>query len=262
MKKIYNIYLKIVSINLSMAFAYRANLIGSFVATSSWTLLVIVTMLIVIGKARVVAGWNQPELLLLTGTMLVIVGVFEIHFKRSFQRLSETIFFGNLDLLLVKPVDSQFLVSFIHMNVMGFLRMMVGVVFVCIVIIWYHIPISLFSIVSYLVFLLFGLACYYAIWLMASTLLIWYPRLSNLLEVINSLNHTTRFPPSMYREFNTYLFLFLLPYMFIVATPVKVLIHRAEGTDIIGLLVSALLLGMISRIFWRTALRSYTSSGG
>lgn len=260
MKQFSQVYKSIVSVNASMFFSYRANLFGSLLATSSWTILVIITMLIAVDRAKSVAGWEQPELLLLTGTMLILLGLFELHFKRSFQRLSDTIFQGDLDLLLLKPVDSQFLVTFIHMNFMSILRLVTGIGFVVYIIVYYQLPISFASAVGYGMLLFIGLICYYSIWMMICTILIWSPRLSNLVEVINSMNHTTRFPPAMYQEFNTYLFLFLLPYMFIVATPLHALLGEAQMIDYIGLFGSAIVLFTASRMFWKYALRYYTSA--
>ena len=79
MKKYFSLYKQLYTINLSLLFMYRMNFINEFIGTSVWTILVVGTMLLVTQRAKLVAGWNQGELLLLTGTLLLILGLFEIN---------------------------------------------------------------------------------------------------------------------------------------------------------------------------------------
>jgi ABC-2 type transport system permease protein len=242
--------------------AYRASMISRFIAVSMWTALTIVTMLLITDKAKVVAGWTQGEMLLITGGLLICLGLFELHFKRSFQQLPDTIFHGNLDNLLLKPVDSQFMISFIQLNIMALWRITVGFIFLFYVLQRFSIAVTLERMVLFVLLLFVGLAIYYCLWLLAATTLVWFPRLSNILDVMNSMNHASRFPPDMYREFSTFIFLLILPYMFITATPVKVLLQKATLFDILGLLTSAVILFFVSRKFWQYSLRYYTSASG
>lgn len=260
MKKYYSLYKQLNKINLSLFLAYRINFINEFIATSVWTGLIVSTMLLLTRRATVVAGWNQGEMLLLTASIIMILGIFEIHFKRSFQLLPTTIFKGDLDNLLLKPVDSQFMVSFISFKLMGLWRFLIGVIFLWYVLHTYHIHYTFANAVSYAVLLFVGSIIYYTLWFVVSTFLIWNPRLSNLLDVMNSMNHASRFPPDMYREFHTVLFFVLLPYMVLVSTPVKVFLGKAGYQDIISLLVLAVGMFVISRMFWKFSLRYYTSA--
>lgn len=262
MKRYFSLYKKLTQFNLTLFFAYRSTVINQLIATSVWTGLIITTMLIITARAKNVAGWTQPEMLLLTGSLLIILGLFELHFKRSFQQMPDTILYGNLDDLLLKPIDSQFLLSYAHMNIFGLWRVLVGVGFSISIIQRFHILIHAAEVFGYLVCLLAGLVIYYCIWFILSTLLIWFPRLSNILDVANSLNHVSRFPPEMYREFSSLLYFFLLPYMFITATPVHILLNRANAYDIGGLCIVSIGMLILSRLFWQFALRSYTSASG
>lgn len=260
MKKYYSLYKQLNKINLSLFLAYRINFINEFIATSVWTLLIVFTMLLITRRATMVAGWNQGEMLLLTASIIIILGIFEVHFKRSFQLLPTTIFKGDLDNLLLKPVDSQFMISFISFKVMGVWRFIIGIVFLWYVIHTYHIQITIEHAVSYFGLLLVGSIMYYTLWFAVSTLLIWNPRLSNLLDVMNSMNHASRFPPEMYKEFNTLLFFVLLPYMVLVSVPVKVLLGKAGFQDVLVLLSLAVVMFMGTRMFWKFSLKYYTSA--
>ncbi len=242
--------------------AYRVNFFNELIATSVWTALIIATMLLLTDKATMVAGWTQGEMLLLSATIIIILGIFEIHFKRSFFLLSDTIFYGRLDGLLVKPVDSQFMVSFSSYKIMGIWRMMIGIIFLIVVLHKFHIVYTGFQLLQYIILVIVGNVIYYSLWFMMATLLIWNPRLSNILDVMNSMNHASRFPPEMFKEFNIFLFLFLFPYMILVSTPVKMLLHKATIEDISVLIITACGMFCFTRWLWNYSLRYYTSASG
>lgn len=262
MKRYWKLYKKFFVINMALFFSYRANALNQLIASTVWTILLLGTMLLITEKAQLVAGWSQAEMLLLTGGLLMTLGLFEIHFKRSFQYMPDVILYGNLDNLLIKPVDSQFIASFTKLNPFGLYRAVIAAIFLTYVIFRFDIVITTSGLLGYFLLLLFGVGIFYSIWLFFVTLLIWFPRLSNIIDVANSMNHISRFPPEMYREFNLYIFLFLLPYMFIVSTPVKVLLQKASVLDAAVMLSLAIIMGIGSRMFWKFALRYYTSASG
>lgn len=262
MKKYFSLYKQIIKINFAVLMTYRANLVGHLVVTSVWTGLTIFTMLILTENAKVVYGWTQAEMLLMTGGFTILIGIFTFFFKRGFQQLPETFLYGKLDGILLKPVDSLFLVSFLYTGITSILRSIVGIIFLGYVIMRFQVEVTFLSVLSFSLLLIAGIIIYYSIWTLAATLLVWFPRLSNLLDLVNSMNHTSRFPPEVFKEFNIFLFLFLLPYMFILAAPVRVLMQEPSLIDVMILIVSAIGLLFCARTFWLFALRSYTSASG
>ena len=62
-----------------------------------------------IGKST---GWEQSEFFLFLGTTWLINSLVQTFFMPNAQEFSELIRTGNLDFALVKPIDTQFLISF------------------------------------------------------------------------------------------------------------------------------------------------------
>lgn len=262
MKHILSIYKHIIVLNFSVLLAHRANLIGQLIGTILWTFLAIFTMSILADRAHSVAGWDQADLLLLTGGLTISIGLFSFLCKKSFQHFPEIILYGELDGLLLKPIDSQYLVSLSIIHFPSLIRVLTGIAFTWYVISAFAVPVSVISIVSFIIFICLGVIIYYSLWMMACTLLIWFPRLSNILEVTNSLNHVSRFPPEVYQEVHMFLFILLLPYTFVLATPVNLLLQRASLIDVASMIFCTLLLFFLSRKFWHYALRYYGSASG
>ena len=94
---------------------FRANFLIQCVSATSWTLMNIGFYVVVfqhtdaIGKST---GWEQSEFFLFLGTTWLINSLVQTFFMPNAQEFSELIRTGNLDFALVKPIDTQFLISF------------------------------------------------------------------------------------------------------------------------------------------------------
>jgi ABC-2 type transport system permease protein len=63
-----------------------------------------------------IAGWERGEVLLLVATLFFIDGLRYFFFYHNLKNLPSDVTEGNLDLILTKPVDSQFWFSLRRLN--------------------------------------------------------------------------------------------------------------------------------------------------
>ena len=130
---------------------------------------------------------------------------------------------------------------------------------------WYmlvkmQISITLINILGFCALAFFGIAILYSIWFIVCTLIIWFPRLSNLVDLLYNLNGLARFPPEMIYGLKNFFLLFLIPFTLTIALPTKVLFNRVLNGEIILLTAISFVLFWLSRKFWKFALRYYTSA--
>jgi ABC-type uncharacterized transport system permease subunit len=110
---------------------FRANFLLQCVSATSWTLMNIGFYIIVfqhtdaIGKTT---GWEQSEFFLFLGTTWLINSLVQTFFMPNAQEFSELIRTGNLDFALVKPIDTQFLISFQRVEWSSLSNFVLGVV--------------------------------------------------------------------------------------------------------------------------------------
>jgi len=254
------IYRELLRLNLSALLAYRSNFVNSVVASIAWGVFSLISIILLTYRTQSVFGWTREEILLLTGAYSVLIGIFHTLFSRNFERFSRLVLYGQLDAVLVKPVDTQFLVSFWLVNYAGLFRVIVGAAFIIYLLhaLTITIPVSVGAV--FLLFLIAGVLLLYSVWFLAATLTIWFPRLTNIVDVMYTVSGISRLPREMYQQLSWYIFLFLLPLTFIVITPVRALIGNVTPTDSIGLVSFAFILFFLSRKFWQFALRFYTSA--
>jgi len=260
MKHYLRIYKTLIKMNFSVLLIYRANFINSLITTLSWGVFQIIFISVLTAKTTLVFGWHRQELIILAVSYVIVVAIFHTLFSRNFDYLSRIINKGELDYFLLKPIDSQFLISLTNFGWAQIFRCLMGIFFMVYFINKFSIHVTLLNVFGFLVLIIFGLALLYSLWLIISTLLIWYPNLDNLVDILYTINGFARYPGEMFREINSFLIFFILPYTFTIATPTKALLNKILAGDVFTLLATCFCLFFISRFFWRFALRFYTSA--
>jgi ABC-2 type transport system permease protein len=156
MKRYIRLYVALLQLNFHALLSYRANLVNSAIASIGWGIISIVSMYILTAKNSSIYGWNRNELLLLTGVYSVSIGIFHTIFSRNFDRFSRVIHDGDLDGMLLKPVDSQFSLSFTLFNFMSVTRLLIGLSFTIYILFLLHVQLTIMSLLGFIFFLLLG----------------------------------------------------------------------------------------------------------
>lgn len=256
------IYKTLLKLNFSYLIAYKSNMGNSILANSVWGFFSLLLIVILTSKTPSVFGWTRNELFLLFGVYNIFTSVFQFFFTRGFDRFSETINRGRLDYLLLKPVDSQFLISFSYANFPVLLRIFLGGGFIVYVLIQMHYFPTLIQCFVTLVLMLSSIIVLYSIWYIVSTCLVWWSSLSNLVGLMYEINGATRYPQEMYRSVSPILFYTVLPLTLVATIPTQALIGKATISNMFLLIFFAVFLFFVSRVFWKYALKFYTSAGG
>jgi len=226
----------------------------------AWGLFSVYSIVLLTSRTTSVFGWKREEILLLTAVYTSLTGLFYTFLAPNFERLSNITNFGQLDRILLLPIDSQFSISVWEVNYTRLVRILIGIVLFVVLGPSLNLQISLSSGTLFVMVFLVGLLLQYTIWFLVATLTIWFTRLSNLVECMYSVTGMARYPREMFRQLAEYVFVFLLPITLIVITPVKVLFQKATAREVIMLLLVTGGLFYLSRKFWQFALRFYTSA--
>src|SRR3989442_353925 len=76
-----------------------------------WVASSLVPLLVLFSTRQSVAGWCQPQALLVVAFFTLLKGLLDGGIQPALQNVVEHIRRGTLDFILLKPADAQFLVS-------------------------------------------------------------------------------------------------------------------------------------------------------
>ena len=187
-------------------------------------------------------GWSVGEMLLLIGTYYIVQGVGDTTVGPSVERLLEHIRLGTLDFTLLKPANSQFLVTMRHfkVNLNGGL--------------------SAAQVVSFIVTLVCGLALVYCLLLSLATLAFWFVRVENLLVIYGAFVDAARFPVDIYPGWLRLTLSSVAPIGIAVTVPAEALAGKLDVVGLVAIAGATILAWIFTSWFWRFGLRSYTGA--
>jgi len=258
---------------------FRMNFVLQCVSSIGWTLMNVGFYLIIfqytdsIGEG---SGWDRDRFFLFIATTWFINSVVQAFFMPNAQEFSELIRTGGLDFALLKPIDTQFLISFRRVDWSSLSNFLAGFV---IAIVSLHalatrevdpmVP-SVLSVILYVIFLACGVAIMYSLMICLSATSIWLGRNQTLYNFWFYITNFSRYPMEMYnRGMGKPLygfFTFVVPVLLVVNVPARLLAKPiSPRTDeewmLVGWAVIATLLSvMASRWVFARALSSYRSA--
>lgn len=245
--------------SISAQLEYRANFIVSVLNAALMTGGALFGLLLLTSDGQPVGGWSFFESVVVVGLFTMVQGFIGAVLYPNLSKLSEEIRLGTMDFHLIKPVDTQLLISTRNLNLFRLIDMVTGVGLVA----WAaaNIPQATWAGAGLMLALaLAALAIVYAIWFLLSTTAFWFVKVQNVTELFNGFFRAGQFPVSAYPGWVRGLFTFVLPIAFITTVPAEALTGRLAPSTALAAAAIAIALLSISRWFWRVALRSYTSA--
>lgn len=203
-------------------------------------------------------GWSWDEALIVLGVFTLLQGFAATFLAPNLNQIVRQVQLGTLDFVLLKPISSQFWLSTRTVSPWGVPDLLFGLVLIGYAGSRLHIAASAY--VLAIVPLVFGLLSLYSLWFMLGATSIWFVKIYNVTEVLRGLLEAGRFPMAAYPVGFRFFFTFIIPVAFLTTIPAEALLQRAELSWILGAAGLAIALLGVAHIFWRFALRFYTSA--
>src|SRR5271166_5919742 len=96
---------------LARELAFRGNLIAKVAVEVLWLAILLIFYLTVFQNTSSVAGWTEERYLFFVGCYFAMAALVETFFLSNCNEFSDLVRSGDLDFLLLKPIDEQFLVT-------------------------------------------------------------------------------------------------------------------------------------------------------
>ncbi|MBI2033044.1 MAG: ABC-2 family transporter protein [Candidatus Levybacteria bacterium] len=253
------IYLISLRLNFLRLLEYRANFVNSTISSVGWGVFSVIVIFLLTAKVPHFFGWTRNELLVLSACVNIFFGFFRGMFSGNFETISVVVKFGKLDGYLTKPVNSQFLISTTYMTLTGLFRVVLGALFLWYLLYIFNMPVNIFDVLLFMLLLGLGIILLYSLWFIVITLTIWYPNLSNIVGLMYAFDSTIRYPQEMYKQLQG-VFFFIFPFTLVIIPATKALLHKVTIIEVLSLLLFSLVFLYLSNLFWRYALRFYTSA--
>jgi ABC-2 type transport system permease protein len=215
-------------------------------------------------------GWGKYEFFLFLSTTLVVNSIVQALFMTNADEFSELIRTGSLDFALLKPIDTQFLVSLQRIEWSSLGNLVFGLVLIVYASVKLGDAPGPLEIGLYLVYVACGVTILYALMIAMAASSVWLGRNQTLYDFWFYITNFSRYPREIYR--GTYgdplrwFFTFIIPVLVVINVPARFLIRTlrpqtAEDWFLPAFaLVAAVASLAASRWVFNRALGSYRSA--
>ncbi|HTQ38231.1 MAG TPA: ABC-2 family transporter protein [Pirellulales bacterium] len=206
---------------------FRANFIIECISSICWMTMSLVLYVLIYHFKNDVAGWGRYQFFVFYATMLFINSLVEAFFMPNAEEFSELVRTGGLDFALLKPIDTQFLISLTKVDWSSFSNFL----FAC-GLLWYSLakldytP-TLWEVALYPVYVLCGVLILYSLMIMLAATSVWLGRNQTLYDFWFYITNFSRYPMEIYTgPFGTPLrmfFTFFIPVLVVVNVPARLM---------------------------------------
>jgi len=214
---------------------FRGNFLIETISSTSWIFMNLGFYTLIFRYTPMLGegtGWGKYQFFLFLSTTLVINSLMQIFFMRNAHEFSELIRTGTLDFALVKPIDTQFLISFGRVEWSSLGNLAVGLMLM-VYALWRvdYVP-GPVQVVLYPIYLLSGVAILYSLMITLATTAVWLGRNQTLYNFWFYITNFSRYPMEIYSgRFGTPLrrfFTFIIPVLIVVNVPARLLVRPLD----------------------------------
>jgi ABC-2 type transport system permease protein len=245
---------------------FRANFILTVASEILWLGMMLVFVKVIFMNTRSVHGWNSHQYLFLLGTHFLISSLFEAFFFRNLQRLSDLIRSGHLDFVLLKPADTQFLVSFERFDYAALANGPLGLFLCGYAVYQLGVPVRLGDVALFALLVVSGVVTLYAMMFIFSSASVWFVRQTSTAHFWFYITSCAKYPAEIYeplvRGTLWFVLTFILPVLLVANLPANAVVRGASYQPwLVGYaLVAAVITLVLSSVVFKWALRSYRSA--
>jgi ABC-2 type transport system permease protein len=262
------IWLMFLRNSLVRELTFRGNFLIEAVTRTFYLVAQLALFDIIYRQVPQIQDWSRYEYFAFMATGMIINALVETLFMPNCAEFSELIRTGNLDFALLKPIDTQFLISFQRVNLSMISQLLLGTGLLTFSISQLDISITLQQVLIYAGLIAVAVSFFYSLMITLASTSVWLGRNQGLYDFWFYITIFARYPQNVYRqslsgEVLWFVFSFVLPILLVVTVPARVLLNKVLDPHPAVMLIApllTLLMLYVSRRVFQWSLNHYRSA--
>jgi len=265
--KIIQKYLRVLfaflNFQLKYALEYRVNFLLQAFYGPAYVAILFSILQVAYNHTETIAGWSKPETMVIFCIFHFLYTIGATFFMKGIRNLLwNDVRLGNIDMMLTKPVNFQFLVTFRDPSFNQILLMISLLPLFFYEIskhpeIITHSPVDIFWFVFTM---LTGIAIFYFAVSTYATSAFFFSKANQVIELFDKISDYSQYPLPLFPESLQLLLVTVVPVAFFSYVPALFLLGRGSIFWALGSLVFLCVLILVNQFCWKYALRQYSSA--
>lgn len=243
---------------------YRANFLTRILTDIFWYLAQIITFETIYHHTNKIGQWGIAETRVFLGLLFVTDALYMFFFSENLDKISERVRKGEIDLLLAKPVDSQFMISFQRFNTAILGNLIIGIGWLIYSLYNYNLShadtFTWWRLLWLIVFIPCGLISIYIVRFTFATMAIFLTRAESLQYLWFQIYRLGMRPDNIYRPWLRFVILTVLPIATIASVPTRFLVEEPDMMLFFSVIFFSYFLIKMTQLLWRKSLKYYSSA--
>lgn len=238
---------------------YRMNILIRFTSDIFWYGGQLLTFEVLFLHLDKIGGWSAPEMRVFLGLLFVVDAIYMMFWHDSLNYISEAVRKGDLDFLLIRPVNSQFMITSQKISTAYFGNLSISLIWLF----WACSQIENFQWLNLLWLIIMipaALSVIYTMRFFLSAAAVIFTRADFLQFMWYAVFRLGHRPDSIYTGFMRYLVLFLIPIGMVASVPARMILHEPDLALVAWALLIPPLGIFLTNKFWNFCLSKYTSA--
>jgi ABC-2 type transport system permease protein len=251
---------KIFYTSLIAELEFRMNVVLKIINDVIWYVTQAILFEVLFRIVPQIGDWTLETSRIFLGILFIVDAFYSILFHDNLEKLSDRVRKGDLDFILMKPMNSQFAMSVYKMNVSYLINLFLVVCWFAYHLYHSSIAVSPIRILCFPVLVFSGLAIIYSTRALFCTLSVIYTRADYIMYVWYQIYRFGTRPDSIYPSAIRLMIVSVLPFALIASVPAKWLLFQTSwGWYFWSIFVSLIFL-YFSHWFWQNSLKKYSSA--
>ena len=239
---------------------YRANMVVKILVDIIWYAAQFSIFEVLYSHTDSIGGWTHEQTRVFMGVLFVVDAIYMVLFHENLDHIAWMVKRGELDLLLTKPISSQFMISCKKVNVTYVANIVLTTVFLLWAISGLSTPIGWTQVLFFLLSIIFSLSVIYAFRMSFAVLSIIFQNAEYITFLWYQLYRFGTRPDGMYPTLLRYALMSFVPVAFIASVPSRFLIEGVQWDLFFGGIALSVTLLFLTSKFWNYALKKYSSA--
>lgn len=218
----------------------------------------LVPVLLIAQAAPTVNGWTSRQLIAVAGCYQVVQSLLSAFVAPNVLRLSEYVQRGELDGMLVRPVDAQWLTSFRWLQPAALTGALAGMALVVVGLAGERLTPG--RVLLALLWLACGYVLLAAVWTNLAYLAFWFEAATFVHDLVIETFGAGRYPVSFFPSLVRAVLVFVVPVGVATTLPVQAVVGTVPTPVGIGVITLTATFLVLTRLHWRLAVRRYASA--
>ncbi len=263
MRRYFKLWVRFLLNSLTRELEFKANFISQLIVDLIYYLSLYLFYYVIFQFTDTIGEFNKETVIIFMIVTYMIDAVFEFFFSANIGEFNTMVVKGNLDFVLTKPVNSQFLVSFRYVGFNGLVSLTIlSSLLLYLVYDYPHSEIGYINLILFTISFIMGNIIWYCTDFMVHCLSFWFKNFSVSGWLSNNIRQFSRRPDTIYSGFLRKVLFSFAPMALIASVPVRFLIYGlSAGVSLFFLQTLICLLCLMStRYVWRRGVYNYESA--